>query len=140
VKDFISFLFFLQLVFPKIDRAREIGTDLCLDDDFGAFIFSAPNVFEIFEVEATAAAAVEGGGAIRNRVIFFRIKDIFLLLHIRTSSHSHFFKRSPFFIINNMYNSCSICSSPISSSNMVVKTMYIDISSRGLHYFRFCFL
>ena len=37
VKDFISFLFFLQLVFPKIDRAREIGTDLCLDDDFGAF-------------------------------------------------------------------------------------------------------
>lgn len=82
----------------------------------------------------------KGGGAIRNRVIFFRIKDIFLLLHIRTSSHSHFFKRSPFFIINNMYNSCSICSSPISSSNMVVKTMYIDISSRGLHYFRFCFL
>lgn len=81
MKDFISFLFFLQLVFPKIDRAREIGTDLCLDDDFGAFIFSAPNVFEIFEVEATAAAAVEGGGYQEQGNIFSNKRYFFAAAH-----------------------------------------------------------
>jgi hypothetical protein len=85
VKDFISFLFFLQLVFPKIDRAREIGTDLCLDDDFGAFIFSAPNVFEIFEVEVTAAAAVEGGGGYQEQGNIFSNKRYFF-----AAAHSNF--------------------------------------------------
>ena len=62
-----------------------------------------------------------------------------MLLHIRNfSSHSHFFKRSPFF-------SSSICIIVVqyvhllSSSNMVVKTMYTYISHR-VDYIIFVFV